>query len=207
MKRGLLIALEGIDGAGKSTQIDLLASALRARGHTVATTFEPTRGSYGRRIRQEARAGRRRPPEEELAWFVADRRQHVADVVAPGLAAGQIVLTDRYFFSTVAYQGARGLDPERLLREAEAEFPIPDLAVLLWVEPSQGLARVRQRGGSSEAAFEEPEVLAGVAQVFASLTRPYLIRIDATGSTAEVHERLIGVVDDRLPALHIAPAP
>ena len=169
------------------------------------TTAEPTRGTWGRRIRDEARAGRRPPPEEELAWFLADRREHVAEVVAPALAAGQVVLTDRYFLSTVAYQGARGLHPESLLRRAEAEFPIPDLALLFWIDPAAGLRRVRARPGLDEAAFEEAEVLAAVAVVFDALDRPYLVRVDATGSPAQVHQRVMAIVADRLPSLVTPP--
>lgn len=198
MKHGSLIAFEGVDGAGKSTQVALLAQALREQGHSVVTTFEPTSGLHGRRIREEARAGRRRPAEEELASFVADRREHVAQVIAPNLAAGRVVLTDRYFLSTVAYQGARGLDPARLLREAEAEFPLPDLALLLWVDPALGLSRVRGRGGASEVAFEDAAVLAAVAAVFVSLERPYLVRVDADGDTAAVAERILRIVAARL---------
>jgi dTMP kinase len=193
--------LEGIDGAGKSTQQQRLAALLRGRGHSVVTTSEPTRGIHGRRIRGEARAGRRPPPEEELRWFVDDRREHVASVLVPALEAGQVVLSDRYYLSTVAYQGARGLDPERLLRQAEAEFPVPDLALLFWIDPTLGIERVRDRGGVAEAAFETVEVLSGVATVFAALQVPYLVCIDATGDAATVAERVRRVVDARLPAL------
>ena len=135
MKRGRLVAFEGLDGSGKSTQLERQAARLRAAGHDVVATREPTPGPNGRRIRELAAAGERAPAPDELALFVADRREHVAEVIAPALARGALVLTDRYFLSTVAYQGARGLDPERLLRESEAEFPLPDLALLFDLDP------------------------------------------------------------------------
>jgi len=195
---GRLVAFEGVDGAGKSTQLARLAAELRARGRTVVETREPTDGPWGRRIREMARAGERVAPAEELRWFVEDRREHVARVIRPGIAAGSVVLTDRYFLSTVAYQGARGLDPAHLLAEAEAEFPLPDLALVLDVDPAAGLARVATRGGVAEPAFEEEAFLARVVAIFRALDRPYVRHVDARGApdavaaaiAAHVHEAL-----------------
>lgn len=178
MNRGRLVAFEGIDGAGKSTQLRRLAAALRGAGRTVVETREPTDGPWGRRIREMARSGARVAPAEELRWFIEDRRAHVAEVILPGVAAGAIVLTDRYFLSTVAYQGARGLDPARLLAEAEAEFPLPDLALVLDVDPAAGLARVAGRGGIAEPAFEDGAFLAQVVAIFRGLDRPYVRHVD-----------------------------
>lgn len=179
MNAGRLIAFEGVDGAGKSTQLRLLAERLRAAGRSVIETREPTDGPWGQRIRAMARSGERVSPAEELRWFVEDRREHVAAVIRPGLARGAFVLTDRYYLSTVAYQGARGLDPERLLAEAEAEFPRPDLALVLDVDPELGLARVASRGGVAEPAFEEAAFLARAAALFRALERPYVRHVDA----------------------------
>jgi len=175
---GRLVAFEGIDGAGKSTQLGRLAARLRGEGHAVVETREPTDGPWGRRIREMARSGARVAPEEELRWFVEDRREHVAAVIRPGVDAGAIVLTDRYFLSTVAYQGARGLDPQRLLAEAEREFPLPDLAIVLDVDPTAGLARVASRGGVAEPAFEDGVFLARVVELFRGLDRPYVRHVD-----------------------------
>jgi dTMP kinase len=195
---GRLIAFEGIDGAGKSTQLRRLAAALRAGGCDVVETREPTGGPWGRRIRGMARSGARVAPEEELRWFVEDRREHVAQVLRPGVARGAIVLTDRYFLSTVAYQGARGLDPERLLAEAEAEFPLPDLALVLDVDPEAGLARVAERGGVAEPAFEDGPFLARAAAIFRSLARPYLEHVDARGDPDAVAGAIATLVQRRL---------
>ena len=198
MKRGRLIAFEGLDGSGKSTQLALLGAALRDAGREVVETREPTGGSWGRRIRAMARSGERVAAAEELRWFVEDRREHVAEVIEPGLAAGRIVLTDRYYLSTVAYQGARGLDPAQLLCEAEADFPAPDLALVLEIEPEAGLARVAARGGHVEPAFEEESFLAQVATIFHGLERAYLVRIDADHPAAAVHRAVLYAVRNRL---------
>jgi dTMP kinase len=195
---GQLIAFEGLDGCGKSTQLERLAETLRRAGRDVVTTREPTDGPHGRRIRAAARAGDAVPPDEELRWFVDDRREHVERVIAPALAAGCTVLTDRYFLSTVAYQGARGGAPERILADSEAEFPLPALALLLTIDPAEGLARVHTRGRALEPRFEEPAFLAAVAAIFARLDRPYIARIDAGGDTATVERRVSECVAERL---------
>jgi dTMP kinase len=180
------VALEGIDGCGKSTQLPHLVRALRDAGADVLETREPTDGEWGRKIRVMAQTGDLAPPEEELRWFMEDRQEHVQEVLAPALEAGRTVVTDRYFLSTVAYQGARGLDWRAILRENEARFPAPDLALLFVVTPEQGLARVRARGGTPEPGFEEKAYLGRVAEVFAAIERSWIARIDGSADEETV---------------------
>jgi dTMP kinase len=205
VKRGLLVVFEGLDGSGKSTQLARLAEALEAGGHAVVRTREPHDCPSGRRIRAMARSGEGVAPAEELAWFLEQRRDHVRDVIAPALAAGRVVLCDRYFLSTVAYQGARGLDPARILRESESKFPLPDLVLLLEIEPAAGLARVAGRGGTAEPAFEGEAFLTRVAREFRALDLPYLVRIDARGTPDAVAGRVAAAVGRRLPELRYGP--
>jgi dTMP kinase len=186
VNRGRLLALEGLDGCGKSTQLAPIVEALGAAGCAVVATREPTDGPWGRRIREMARSGREVSPDEELAWFLADRRDHVADTIEPALAAGRWVVSDRYTLSTVAYQGARGLDWPQLLARSEQEFPVPDLVLLFEIEPALGLARVRARGGHAETVFEREDFLERVAAIFRAIDRPYLERIDAAPPPAAV---------------------
>ena len=117
MNAGRLIAFEGLDGSGKSTQLARLAEHLTesigSGGPDIVVTKEPTEGPVGKKIRAMAQSGERVPPERELAWFMEDRREHVDTLLEPALAASAIVLCDRYSLSTVAYQGARGLDRVR----------------------------------------------------------------------------------------------
>jgi dTMP kinase len=186
VNRGRLVALEGLDGSGKTTQLPDLAAALAAAGHDVVATREPTDGVWGRRIRAMARSGELVAPEEELRWFFEDRRAHVRETIAPALAEGRWVVTDRYYLSTVAYQGARGLDWRAILAQSEAEFPPPDLALIFEVSPEVGLARVRARGAAAEPAFERADFLARVAAIFAAIDRPYVRRVDGAGDTDAV---------------------
>jgi len=129
-------------------------------------------------LRASAQTGRL-SPQEELEYFIKDRKQHVETLLEPALKKGKIVIVDRYYFSTAAYQGARGLDPDELLRLNEAFAPQPDLLVLLDVDPSIGVRRIRQRG-DRENLFEAESSLHAVAQVFKRINRPYLLRIDGT---------------------------
>lgn len=198
MKRGRLLVFEGLDGCGKTTQAARLAERLRRAGRDVVETREPSDGPHGRRIRERARAGERVPAAEELAWFVADRRDHVERVIAPALAADRIVVSDRYTLSSVAYQGAAGLDPRAILEQGEAEFPLPDLVLLLEIGVEVGLARVHGRGAALEALFEERSRLARVAEIFRSIDRDYVERIDAGAPPDAVAEAVARCVRRRL---------
>ena len=198
---GHLIAFDGLDGSGKTTQLARLALRLRAAGHDVLETREPTDGVWGRRVRAMARSGERVAPEEELRWFLEDRAEHVERDIAPALAAGRTVLTDRYTLATVAYQGARGLDWRELLADAEARFPLPDLVVLVEIEVRAGMARIHARGEPAEPSFEEQSFLEQVAAVFAELPCAYIERVAGAGSVDVVEARVSAAVERRLPDL------
>lgn len=193
-EKGLLIAFEGIDGTGKSTQIQLLAAALRRCGFDVLTTREPTDGQYGRRIRELYRNRNSVTPGEELALFHEDRREHVREVIAPALAAGRIVLTDRYYFSTAAYQGATGHDPAGIIAENERFAPRPDLVIILEVPVSLGVHRVRDLRGETLNDFEQEDVLTRVAEIFAGLRGNHIRRVDGSGAAETVHALVMAQV-------------
>jgi dTMP kinase len=195
---GRLIAFEGLDGSGKTTQLERLAAHLRADGRDVVTTREPTDFASGLRIREMARSGEELDPEEELRWFVEDRRAHVTEVIAPAMRADQVVLTDRYYLSTVAYQGARGLDFEQILADSEAEFPIPDLVLLLEIDPKIAFERVHSRGSEIEGVFARREFLSRVASVFDALDCTYLERVPGEGEPGQIEAIIAERVRARL---------
>lgn len=193
MKRGLLIAFEGIDGTGKSTQLPLLAEYLRNRGLVVVQTREPTDGPYGQQIRALYRHRDQASPEQELELFLQDRRQHVDMVIEPSLAQGKVVLTDRYYFSTAAYQGAAGCDPQQIF--ARHDFaPEPDLVLLLTQTPEDSLARIREKRGEVPNDFEQQDQLEKVAALFASFHHDCIVRIHAVRAIAEVQEAIRAAV-------------
>jgi dTMP kinase len=198
VNRGILVALEGLDGCGKTTQAARIGEALRARGRDVVLTREPSDGPIGRKIRELARGRGEVPAVQQLQLFTDDRRQHVAQVIAPALAAGRTVITDRYFLSTVAYQGARGLPWREILSANEAEFPAPDLALIFELPVALGLARARARGGAPDLLFERADYLAEVSAIFAAIDRPYVARVDASGSADAVGERALVALRERI---------
>jgi dTMP kinase len=180
LQRGILVALEGIDGTGKSTQAKRLTSIFRAQGYAVALLREPTVSPWGRRLRESMTGGRRvLAPSQELDLFLQDRRYDVAAHILPALAARKLVLMDRYYLSTIAYQGALGIDPEHIRRLNEAFAPVPDMVFLLLVSPAQALERIRQGRGRVDDVFEREEYLQQVDAVFRTLVGPHIYPIAA----------------------------
>jgi dTMP kinase len=189
MKKGQLIAFEGIDGTGKTTQLPLLAAFLREKGHQVITTREPWDSIYGRRIRELYVSREACMPEEELDLFIQDRRLHVQEVIEPALAAGKIVLTDRYYYSTAAYQGANGLDPAEIF--ARNSFaPRPDMVILLTMPPELSAERICKGRGEQLNAFEQLVSLQKTTALFASFSDPWIYRIDASQPASSVQKQI-----------------
>ena len=186
---GFLLVLEGIDGTGKSTQAQLIEEALTARHFTVLRTKEPTTGKWGQLLRDSAVTGRL-SIEEEVETFIKDRREHVTEKIMPALRAGQIVIVDRYYFSTAAYQGARGLDPQELIRRNEEFAPEPDLLVLLDLEVTGGLERIQTRGDRANL-FEQTSALQRAREIFLSLRKPYLLKLDARQDPKAICEMIV----------------
>lgn len=193
MKRGVLIAFEGIDGTGKSTQLPLLARYLREQGHEVVETREPTDGPYGKQIRALYANRGQVSLERELELFLLDRRQHVEECILPALNEGRIVLTDRYYFSTAAYQGAAGLDPTEIFGRHDFA-PEPDLVLLLTLAPADSVARIRQLRGEALNDFEQQDQLEKVAALFASFDHSCIVRIPAARPISEVQASVRGAV-------------
>lgn len=176
MKDGLLIAIEGIDGAGKTTQVGLLEEFLRGHGVDVVRSKEPTDGPWGRKIRESAATGRM-SLEDELAAFIEDRREHVRDVITPALDAGKVIILDRYFYSTIAYQGSRGGNVEEIKQQMIDEFPFPNMTFLIDVPADVGLTRVREGRGESPNQFEQMGTLQRCRDVFLKLAQTLPIMI------------------------------
>ena len=193
-KKGILIAIEGIDGTGKSTQLKLLAGYLRDKGCTVVETREPTDGEYGQQIRKLYVNRDKFTLEEELELFIEDRRQHVRELIDPALAEGKLVLTDRYYFSTAAYQGAAGMDPVEVFNR-NSFAPRPDLVILLTMSPEVSLVRIQDIRGEDLNDFEQEEQLRKVAELFASFEDPNIRRVSADAPLESVAREVQRTVD------------
>ena len=179
---GLLVVVEGIDGAGKTTLAGHLADWLTAVGARVVVSKEPTRGPWGMKLRESAATGRL-TPEDERRFLLLDRKQHVAEFIQPALRRNEIVILDRYYPSMLAYQGAAGLNVAEL-HEDNAFAPVPDVLLLLDLAPAEGLARIRARGDEPNH-FETPDSLAAAREIFLSIDIPKVV-VDASQSIEQV---------------------
>jgi len=199
---GVFVAFEGGEGSGKSTQIELLASALREAGRPVRVTHEPGGTQVGEQIRHLLLHGDQAlTPRAEALLFAADRALHVDTVIRPALERGEAVLTDRFVDSSLAYQGAgRELtidDVHRVSRWATGGLQ-PDLTVLLDIPASQGLDRARGRGAADKLEGESLAFHDRVRESFRHLAesapRRYLV-VDARHSPEEIAARVLAAVE------------
>ncbi|MGY1799349.1 dTMP kinase [Blastococcus sp. SYSU D00868] len=200
-----MLAFEGGEGAGKSTQVRLLTEWLIAAGRRVRATFEPGDTPAGAVVRQLVldRADLALSPRAEALLYAADRAQHTAEVLLPALAAGDVVVTDRFVDSSLAYQGAgREIAREEVaaLSRWATEGLVPDLTVLLDLPPATGLARARGRAAADRIEAESLDFHERVRATFLVLaaTEPhrYLV-LDATRPVDD----LAAAVRDRVAAL------
>ncbi len=171
LSNGILIALEGIDGTGKTSIIAVLQKRLTDDGFSVVTFKEPTNETVaGKKIRNSYIAGRV-SLEEELQWFIDDREWDVKERILPSLVEKKIVLMDRYFFSTACYQGARMNDDwSSILKTNRAKFPEPDLTIIIDVDPGiaqQRIVKDRQKSNT----FEELDYQRNVRQLFMEIIK------------------------------------
>lgn len=226
MSQGVFITFEGLDGSGKSTQLRLLESALRARGFPVVSTRNPGGTVLGDRIRgilldsRTDLAAGGIAPEAEMALMFADRAQSLHQVIRPALAEGSVVLCDRYTDSSEAYQGAgRQLGPERILamHQVVCGGQQPDLTLLLLPQLAASLHRARRRNqrhlrtlGTDENRFEREDD-SFYARIYAQYEaiaarepeRVVALREDA--SIERIAELILSVVLERFSALGLSP--
>ncbi len=213
---GFFITFEGSEGGGKTTQVSLLAEALRARGHEVVETREPGGTPIGQTLRQLLLRPRTGPPTDaplpptELLLMLADRAQHIHEVILPGLHAGRIVLCDRYADSTTAYQGyGRGFDLAEIARLNAFVCAAcqPKLTFVLDLPVAVGMRRAyARRGGVVTDPFETAAMTfhERVREGFLSIARTEPERvclIDAAQDIEAVHVAVLAGVRERLPAL------
>ncbi len=208
------ITFEGLDGTGKSTQLNALESYLRDRGRSCVVTRQPGGTPLGALIRRVLLEVGEQPiaPPTELLLYLADRAQHVQDVILPALAAGKIVISDRYTDSTLAYQGyGRGIDLKllRQLNEFADRGVRPDLTFLLDCPVELGLSRTEQRhlkitsGRNREDRFEHEQlefhqrVRAGFLEMARAEPERFRI-VDAARSVEEVTKEIRDLIDREL---------
>ena len=195
---GLFVCFEGIDGSGKTTHSRLIVERLCALGYDAVYTTEPTRWSEpGKKLRESFFAPTRLPAEDEFKLFLKDRLFHVKSEVIPLLNDGKIVVTDRYYFSSVAYQGARGLDWQYILEENEKIAIIPHLVIFLDLPVDVALDRIASERTEGVNTFEKEESLRKVKDIYLLLADrfPKLItKIDATREIFEIQKEILKLI-------------
>lgn len=166
---GKFIVLEGLDGSGKSAQVDLLVKYLKQQGKEVIVTKEPTiESEAGRKIKQALRKEITVEPLELQKLYVQDRKEHLDNKVAPALKEGKFVVSSRYAPSTFAYGYSDGLDVDLLVKMNE-QFLLPDLTIIVDVPPELCVKRIEGRGDPKEL-FEQKEKLIKVNTIYKKLS-------------------------------------
>ncbi len=204
-----LIVLEGIDGTGKSTQATLLAEWLaEVSDQRVIHETEPTHSHFGEMIRTLAGKPRAKiDPWTMHAMFTMDRMEHVRSTITPALSRNEIVILDRYYYSTAAYQGAFGVPPERILADNMMFAPKPDLVFVLLADPKLLRQRIKKRGqklGGLERVFEKSTAYQEKVQaIYQDLVQQddSLLLVEAEYSVDLIHQALCQMVKTYLPEL------
>ncbi len=193
MQKGILIVFEGIDGSGKSTQAEILLERLQEEDFDAVYFREPSKGKWGRKIKKKALHPDSLSPEEELDLFQKDRRENVEKNLKPALRKKKIVILDRYYYSTIAYQGAKGID-EKLIRRMNEEFVVePDLVFIFDIDPQKGLERIENRK-KKDRLFEREDYLVKVREIFRSFKGEKFVHIDALKSKEEIRKEIEEIV-------------
>ncbi len=188
---GRFIVLEGPDGAGTTSHGQLLSAALLSDGHDVLLTAEPTGGSIGTYVRHRLSSGDMPSPAAMQLLFCADRAQHVEEVIKPALAAGKIIVCDRYVPSTMVYGQAAGVD-EAWLSCINAVFPKPD--ILLYLLPPFAVCRQRIALRTRQDAFEKETFQRRVHELYQSIAKDHAHVLDSSGTKEETADIIAKIV-------------
>jgi len=190
-KRGIFICVEGLDGCGKTTQTKLLVRMLRKKDYDVTYTAEPSRGEIGSFIKKYCLHGMKRVSAVvEALLFAADRFEHVEKEVIPALDEGKLVVSDRYVYSSLAYQGAAGLDL-KWIETINEHAMRPDLAIFIDVEPETVIQRLKPK----KSVMEKLETQREVQEVYMKFVeKGGLVRINGNKSKKEVANDILRVV-------------
>ena len=186
---GVFIVIDGIDGCGKTLHSRSLCMDLRGMNYDVRYTAEPSQGFIGRFIRQKILLEQKIPPETEVLLFAADRSSHLQREVLPLLKAGKIIVSDRYFYASLAYQGAQGVSLD-WIRKVNYFAPKPDVAIYLDVPAEVGLSRIRRQ----RTVLEKLELEKRVRQIYLQLVEEgELSIIDATKPISNVKKEVLSL--------------
>lgn len=192
--RGVLIAIEGIDGAGKTTQAQRLLRALGEKGIDAVVIKEPTMGKWGHKIALLGKNGRTLSAQDEFRYFLEDRKEDVAENIRPALKQNKVIIMDRYYYSSIAYQGAKGMSPSLVEQENLTIAPKPDIVILLDITSKEAKRRIEHYRNGTTNHFEQR--LDPVRKVFREIakTHPEVKLVDGEKPESEVHSEILSEV-------------
>lgn len=195
--KGFFICLEGIDGCGKTTQAKILVKRLKKMGYPAVYTVEPSRGKIGSFIRRYCLHREKRISSiVEALLFAADRMEHLNNEVLPALMEGKIVVSDRYLFSSLAYQGAAGLNID-WIRKVNEYAVKPDLAIFIDVAPEVAIERLKP----TKSVMENLENERKVREIYLKLVENgELIKVDGNRSKREISNEILHLTLSRIKA-------
>lgn len=187
--------IEGLDGSGKSAQLNLLIDFLKKQGKEFIVTKEPTMDSEaGKKIKQALRKEIEIEPMELQKLYIEDRREHLKNTIIPALQKKKIVVSSRYAFSTFAYGYSDGLDINELIK-LNSEFLLPDLTIIIDVNPESSISRIESRGEEKEL-FEQKEKLVKVNEIYRKIPQMFenVSLVNGEKSIPEVFEEIKKVI-------------
>lgn len=196
-RKGFFVVLDGIDGCGKTVHSKMLCEQLRVLDYDVAYTTEPSKSPIGQFIAQKFLRETKVAPQIEALLFAADRFHHLTSEIIPMLDANKIVVSDRYVYSSLAYQGAQGLAPD-WIKQINCFAIRPDLALYLDVLPETGLARKRSR-----STLENLDLEKKVREIYLDLVKSgELVKIDSYRNRDVVRKEIMEIVLRSLDKIH-----
>jgi dTMP kinase len=188
----MLIVFEGIDGSGKTSLSRLFFKYLTEKDIQAVWLREPTDSALGDKIRYLAQENEQISPQQELDYFIQDRRWDVENNILPALCAGKTVILDRYFYSNACYQGARGLDMNAIIDLNLTFAPQPDLTFIIDVDVERALARIRNSRQGLAELFEKKDFLVKVRSNYLKLAGPHMAYIDGN---QDINTVLADIID------------
>ena len=196
---GKFIVIEGLDGSGKSAQVDLVIDYLKKQGKDVVVTKEPTMDSEsGRKVKQALRKEIIVDPLELQGLYVQDRKEHLENKVVPALKEGKFIVSSRYAFSTFAYGYSDGLDVDLLIKMND-NFLLPDLTVIADVSPDSCVKRIESRGEEKEL-FEQKEKLTKVNDIYKKIPQMFenVVMVNGENPVQDVFEEIKKIINEKI---------
>lgn len=192
--KGKLIVIEGIDGSGKSTCAKNLTEKLNSINIKTIYTFEPTHSHYGAKLR-EGMLSEDLDAEEELLLFVKDRKEHIEYMIKPALKEGYFIILDRYFYSSIAYQGAKGIDINLIINMHKDFIIKPDIVFIFHLPIDIALNRIISKRGIADR-FENETYLKKVDKIFHSFNEPFIYHIDTDKDIKIINDELFNILEE-----------